>query len=294
MEAITGSGSTMPPKQGKDADGTGDVDEQTKAQERMKGIQYKRIEFFREVLNLLSAKFVFTDDNGLPPKRSSASRLVLLQAGIDTSDPVGWTVSTDSNQPGAPNMGKCAMEYMDSKDSQVPWLLSSLLGLLNDYYQRIELIEGYVYMELVGIQVERYFSKKRASALAAFEKKTDITTAMNIATRKRLPQLIKELQGKMNALGPEVSQTSVREAKEAHLESKNIKGMLHNVAVRRLTRARESSTERAVHLLSFWAKEEESAAKDELKKLRTALSDLERVVSHDSAQLLACGVVVDI
>lgn len=88
---------------------------------------------------------------------------------------------------------------------------------------------------------------------AAFEKKTDITTAINIATRKRLPALIDELQQKLEKLGPNVTHTVVKETKEAHLESKNIKAALHDLALRRLLRARETSTERVINLLKVLA-----------------------------------------
>lgn len=92
------------------------------------------------------------------------------------------------------------------------------------------------------------------STTTAFEKKTDITTAINIATRKRIPGLVVELQAKMAKLGSNVTHTSVKETKEAHLESKSIKAALHDLALRRLLRARETSTERVINLLSVLAK----------------------------------------
>jgi hypothetical protein len=272
-----------------------------KTHETMKGIQERRTDFFNEFRKLLSAAFIHDHEQHQPPrKRSSASKVVLLQAGIDITDPVSWAPSNSTNIPSsrraegnapALNMTNTASKYMEMKDAQIPWLLSSLHGLIDEYYQRIDVIEGYIYMELMGNQIERHFSDKRASALALFEKKTDITSAMNVASRKRLPKLIAELQGKLAALGPEVSQSAVREAKEAHLESKNIKASLHNVATRRLNRARECSTERIVQLLSFWAKEEENAIKDELQVVRSSVSKLESVVAPDLTQLEACGII---
>jgi len=115
-------------------------------------------------------------------------------------------------------------------------------------------------MECVGIQLEKHFSQTRASALTAFEKKTDITSAINIATRKKMPVLVKELQDKLKDLEPVVSHTTVKEAKEAHLESKLLKQELHTLAMRRLARARETSTERAIALMTVWSKEEEGYA----------------------------------
>ena len=90
--------------------------------------------------------------------------------------------------------------------------------------------------------------------LVAFEKKTDISTAINIATRKRIPGLVDELKAKLDRFGSDVTHTSVKEAKEAHLESKSVKTELHELALRRLLRARETSTERAIGVLKFWSK----------------------------------------
>jgi len=131
-------------------------------------------------------------------------------------------------------------------------------------------------MECVGIQLEKYFSQARASALTAFEKKTDITSAVNIATRKKMPVLVKELQGKLKSLGSVVSHTTVKEAKEAHLESKALKQELHALAMRRLVRARETSTERAIALMTVWSKEEEGSTRTE----KEILEDLTLLVQE--------------
>jgi hypothetical protein len=83
-----------------------------------------------------------------------------------------------------------------------------------------------------------------------------VTTAINIATRKRIPKLVDELKAKLEKFGPDVTHTAVKETKEAHLESKAIKAELHELALRRLLRARETSTERVLALLKFWMKGE--------------------------------------
>jgi hypothetical protein len=90
-------------------------------------------------------------------------------------------------------------------------------------------------------------------SVTAFEKKTDITTAITIATRKQLPLLVSELQGKLKKVGADISQTTVRVAKELHLESKTLKAELHDLAMRRLMRARETCTERAIDIMNVWA-----------------------------------------
>lgn len=247
-----------------------------------------RGDFLAEMTLLFSGTLV--EDDSIP-KRSSMSRTVLFNAGIDTSDPFGWlTNETELSQRRSKstlpqkNVGDLAIRYVDARDAQVEWLLSSLDGLLNEYYQRIEVVEGFVYMECVGIQLEKHFSVKRAKALAAFEKKTDLTAAMNMARKKRMVPLLRDLQIKFDKLGTEVSHTTVKETKEAHLESKILKTLLHNLAMRRLTRARETSTERIAAILELWTKEEEINATEEIKVLGEAMSILEKSVCKDDSK----------
>mmetsp|Transcript_5944 Transcript_5944/g.16145 ORF Transcript_5944/g.16145 Transcript_5944/m.16145 type:complete len:131 (-) Transcript_5944:84-476(-) len=111
----------------------------------------------------------------------------------------------------------------------------------------------------------------------AFEKKTDLTSAINIAKRK-MPQLVGKLKDKLENVDLTVSHTAVKEAKEAHLESKTLKSELHDLAIRRLSRSRESSTERVISLMSLWAKEEESAASDQLMILKDIVKTLEKTI----------------
>ena len=69
-----------------------------------------------------------------------------------------------------------------------------------------------------------------------------------------MPALVEELKAKLEAVGADVSHTMVKESKEAHLESKALKQELHSLAMRRLTRSRETSTERVIALMTVWAK----------------------------------------
>ena len=207
-----------------------------------------RTDFISEMKQLLSFAYVPVDSGTeyLPTH-------LMEKEGINLSDPAGWR----SNERGS--CGNALNSYIMTRDSGTEWLLESLGELLKEYSNRVEVIESFVYMECVGIQLEKHFSQARSSALTAFEKKTDITSAINIATRKKMPVLVKELQGKLQNLDPIVSHTTVKEAKEAHLESKIMKQELHTLAMRRLARARETSTERAIALMTVWAKEEEGS-----------------------------------
>lgn len=208
-----------------------------------------RHDFMSELQTIFSATYPGNSNPSTPMKKSeSPSRGILSAAGINLTDPAGWT----RMQKGS--CGESCQTYTDCREAGTEWLLQSLGELLKEYNQRVESIESFVYMECVGIQLEKNFSQSRATALASFEKKTDITSAINIATRKRMPMLVQELQTKLEAVDPNVSHTTVKEAKEAHLESKTLKGELHELSVRRLTRARETSTERVIALMAVWAK----------------------------------------
>ena len=88
----------------------------------------------------------------------------------------------------------------------------------------------------------------------AWEKKTDITTAINIATKKRLPLLVNELKSKLASLRPVVSHTSVKEAKERHLGSKALKNELESLALSRLLQVKDFSTNGVVTAVLTWAK----------------------------------------
>lgn len=247
-------------------------------------LRQRRNEFLGELCNLFSGTFfgVHSDKD----KHIASTKAILAKAGIHTSDLNGWipaaAAATQKNRRSTllsqGRVGDLAVRYVNARDAQIEWLLGSLDALFKDYYHRVEAIESFVFMESLGILLEKHFSTKRAQALAAFEKKTDLTGAITAATRKRMKKLVAELHEKIEKLGPEVSHTTVKETKDAHLESKALKAELHSLAVRRLTRARESSTERAIAVMSMWAKEEEIQATEELKAVGEAMATLERLV----------------
>ena len=229
-----------------------------------------RHDFVAEIEELFSSVYVPVDDIKTPPSTKK-----LEHAGISLDDPSGWRRIEEGTCGGA------VKKYMENRESSAEWLLDSMEELLKEYNQRIEAVESFVYMECVGIQLEKNFSQSRATALAAFEKKTDITSAINIATRKRMPALVKELQAKLADAGA-VTHTTVKEAKEAHLESKKLKEELHALGMRRLSRAQETSTERVIALMTVWSKEDEGTANTELILLQEVLRCLERSLGEDA------------
>jgi len=265
---------------------------------------------------IASLSVVFAGGHNASRDRSSQSRSssspsssILAKNGIDTDDRAGWllaihqsqstehqrSVQVAQNLPEARICGHFARSYIDRRDSGETVLLSRIDNLLRDYERRVEGIESFVYMHCVGIQLEKHFSKERSEAVTVWEKKTDITTAINIATRKRLPLLVKELQAKLDALPKEVSHTVAKRAKERHLVSKELKTRLHTLANLRFMRAKMSATERISTILRLWAQYEEFAASSDLEALDKTVKEIERSVTMDDiaadggAHLFALG-----
>ena len=178
--------------------------------------------------------------------------------------------------------GETARQYLKRRDNQTHILTSRIVKLLEDYERRLGGIESFVYMHCVGIQLEKHCSRARTKALSgksfhalqnqrlahltafdwtitAWEKRTDINTAINVATKKKIPKLVNELKAKLDAL-PQVSHTTVIKRKEEHLQSKSLKSDLHKLANRRFGRAQEVSTERVIAIMSMVAKRKCSIA----------------------------------
>ncbi len=179
------------------------------------------------------------------------------------------------------NCGEAARQYLKKRDNQASILISRIVKLLKNYEHRLEGIESFVYMHCVGIQLEKHCSRARSKALSgevnqskffgtmrafldshffdsldkAWEKRTDISTAINVATKKRIPKLVQELKVKLDSL-PQVSHTTVLKRKEEHLASKILKSDLHRLANRRFGRAQEVSTEHIIAVMRLWAKRE--------------------------------------
>jgi len=263
-------------------------------------LKESRQNFLSALASVFSSVMLLPDDEQTcykSKKQQSKSALpstsVLTSVGIDTSDPAGWSSAVKGYTPTSiqsyrnpqsiqkRHSGEVALEYQKVRDKDVAVLLSRIAKLLLDYEKRVEEIESFVYMHCVGIQLEKHFSNLRSKALAAWEKKTDITTAINIATKKRLPLVVKELQSKLESLSPHVSHTTVKHAKEKHLASKNLKNELQSLADRRFQRLKETATERVIAIMAMWAQHEENNARRELEALGETIREIERAVTEE-------------
>lgn len=120
-------------------------------------IRESRKEYFSDLFTLFSC---------VAPRDNLSSVVNLSEAGINLKDPLGWSNSSKPSSPKKYQCGKPARSYVDLRDAQTEWLLSHLSALLNDYTQRVEIVESFVYMECVGVQLEKYFSKRRSHALS--------------------------------------------------------------------------------------------------------------------------------
>ena len=231
--------------------------------------------------------------NASPPLQA------LTSEGVDVIDRAGWLIpqklsnlslSVPDKEYVNIHRGQCgpmAQMYISFRHQTESKILNNIRRALSDYELRVEQIESFVYLHCVGIQVEKHYSRARTNAVAAWEKKTDITTAINIATKKKLPLLVEELKGKLDAMPPSISHTAVKQAKEKHLLSKQLKTSLHNLASRRFQLAKEISTSRIIEILNIWMHNEISAAKEELQVLSELLAEIENALTK--SDVLADG-----
>ena len=110
------------------------------------------------------------------------------------------------------------------------------------------------HVHYVLIFVTHHYYYRRCNLLeqhSAWDRKTNIKTAINIATRKRMTDVVEELKGKMTDFEI-VSHTSVKEAKERHLSSKVLKGELEALSFRRFELLKEDATAQVEALINLW------------------------------------------
>lgn len=211
----------------------------------------------------------------------------LSSIGIDVHDSSGW-LKTEL-VPGGGQCGTFAIKYQHVRHHGSEGFFSRMISRLESYDILIEEINNYIWMHRVADYIEKYYSNLRADALAAWEKKTDITTAINIATKKRLALLVKELKEKLEIIGNSVSYTSVKEAKERHLGSKALKVELENLASRRFQRLRATCAEHSLSIINEWTLREESATKAEIKSLKEVIQEIENNLRRDESAIKADG-----
>ena len=104
------------------------------------------------------------------PKSMSPSLSILEKAGIPMNDPAGWLLHGNTSKSKI-KCGAAMLGYFNARDADAEAFFDKLDRQLREYRIRVETVESYVYMQCVGIQLEKHFSKERANALAAFEKK---------------------------------------------------------------------------------------------------------------------------
>jgi len=88
----------------------------------------------------------------------------------------------------------------------------------------------------------------------AWEKKTDIITAINVATKKRLNIVVQELEGKLDEFDPSVSHSGVKEAKDRHLASKVIKTELEDLAMEQFLMMKHSFMGKVNDIIRLWTR----------------------------------------
>lgn len=207
---------------------------------------------------------------------------MLSSIGVDIHDSAGWLKREEVR--GGGQCGTATVKYEAMRNHGAHDFISLLEERLKSYHVLMEEIENYIWMHRAGDYIEKYYSNVRAQALAAWEKKTDITTAITIATKKKLMLLVNELKEKLELIGDSVSYSSVKEAKERHLGSKALKSELESLACRRFQKLKETCTDHSLSIMSEWTLREESIAKVEAKYLNEIIREIEsNVRRHENA-----------
>ena len=214
---------------------------------------------------------------------------ILASRGINSLDPAGWTVTISSSDDVVGKCGSKAFKYQQSRDNDFLAFSSQILDRLEDFDHLIEKLESCKYMYRLGEHIETHYSRIRSRALVEWENKTDLTTAITLASKKKLPLLVKELEAKINAIPPSVSYSGVKAAKERHLGSKLIKKNLESLANRRLQRIKESGCNLSLSIMNEWTLREESCAKYELRHLVDVIKEIESFVQNDERIIDADG-----
>lgn len=140
-------------------------------------INRKRELFLSTLSRTLSGSPILAGADEFQRSKSVKAAQVLEQAGVDFSDPSGWLAASEIIETGSEHQyrpGKCGelfVAYQQVRDADIAILLARTNQLLADYHKRVEMIESFVYMHCVGIQLEKHYSKERSEALAKFEEK---------------------------------------------------------------------------------------------------------------------------
>ena len=100
----------------------------------------------------------------------TAFEKTLSKIGINFHDSAGWLSMIDEKDHGYINSkghcGDVASKYQQIREKDTSKLLKRIHEVLQDQRDRVEKLESFVYMNCIGIQIEKYFSKRRSDALA--------------------------------------------------------------------------------------------------------------------------------
>lgn len=200
---------------------------------------------------------------------------ILSSHGIDSLDPLGWTGMISSGEAASEKCGSKALRYQRSRESECFRFLNVMLFRLEQYNVMIEQLENFLYMYRLGEHIEEHYSRIRSRELVEWEKKTDLTTAITLASKKKLPLLVKELEAKIQAIPSSVSYSGVKAAKERHLGSKMIKKRLETIAKKGLQKLKKSGCTISLSIINEWAACEESSANTEHQFLIDLINKME-------------------
>ena len=94
---------------------------------------------------------------------------ILIKDGINVHDSFGWLSISHKENHHDNNGGCCgkvASKYENVRELGTLQLIEQLEELLKDQRDRVKRMESFVFMNCVGIQIEKHYSRSRSEALA--------------------------------------------------------------------------------------------------------------------------------
>lgn len=129
-----------------------------------------RQEFLSDLVKVFGG--LITSDDNLPPMDQYEFEKSLKKVGINFSDSAGWLAHShkhDRNTSTIRNNGCCgnvASKYQEIRDLDTPAHLNKMNDILAEQRDLVERMESFVYMNWLGTNIEKHFSKLRSEALA--------------------------------------------------------------------------------------------------------------------------------
>ncbi len=129
-----------------------------------------RQEFLSDLVKVFGG--LITSDDISPPMDQYEFEKSLKNVGINFSDSAGWLAHSHENDRNTRTIksngccGNVASKYQDIRESDTPAHMKKMNDILAEQRDLVERIESFVYMNWLGTNIEKQFSKLRSESLA--------------------------------------------------------------------------------------------------------------------------------